>query len=150
MSLFACEKPEKLVTKEGFLQVNGGRVWYRVTGGGDGVPIILLHGGPGYPSHYLNPLTALSAGRPVIMFDQLGCGRSDRTGDTTLMSMDNHIHQVKQLVKELDLHEFFLYGHSWGTMLATDYYLNYPRGVKALILASPCLSAKMWVPLHVG
>ena len=130
---------------EGFLAVNGGKIWYKVIGNGDGTPILLLHGGPGSPSYYLNPLAELSEDRRVIMFDQLGCGRSDRISDTTLMSMDNYVNQVRELVLFLDLKEFYLYGHSWGTMLATDYYLKYPEGIVALIMASPCLSAELWM-----
>ena len=36
-------------------------------------------------------------------------------------------------------------GHSWGTMLATDYMLTQPHGVVSLILASPALSIKRWM-----
>jgi proline iminopeptidase len=44
-------------------------------------PLVLLHGGPGVPSYYLNPMASLSDERPVIFIDQLGCGRSDQIVD---------------------------------------------------------------------
>jgi len=143
--LLGCTQVDKLRTGEGFIPVAGGKIWYSVTGSGDRTPILLLHGGPGSPSYYLNPLLPLGKDRPVIMFDQLGCGRSDRITDTTLMTMDNHIDQIRSLLSHLNIKEFYLYGHSWGTMLGTDYYLKYPEGIKGLILASPCLSAQMWI-----
>jgi len=139
------ENEEKIQPGEGFVNVKGGKIWYRVNGSGDKTPILMLHGGPGSPSFYLNPLRPLSKERPVILFDQLGCGRSDRMTDTTLMTTDNYVEQVRQLLTTLKIKEFYLYGHSWGTMLATDFYLKYPDGIKALILASPCLSSKLWV-----
>jgi len=63
---------------EGFILVRGGRVWYQVLGGGSGLPLVILHGGPRFPHDYLEPLGALADERPVVFYDQLGCGRSDR------------------------------------------------------------------------
>lgn len=76
-----CTNPEKkeMQDQEGFLQVNGGKIWYKVRGG-NGVPLLMLHGGPGFTSYYLTPLAdSLANDRPVILFDQLGCGRSDKS-----------------------------------------------------------------------
>jgi proline iminopeptidase len=130
---------------EGYLPVRGGKVWYKVVGRGDKTPVVLLHGGPGYTSYYLKPLLKLSDERPVIIFDQLGCGRSGRITDTSLMTIDNYVEEVHQLVQALGLKNYYLLGHSWGTMLGVDYYLKYPEGIHALILGSPCLSAARWV-----
>ncbi len=66
------------MSSEGYVDVEGGRVWYRIVGSGNATPLVLLHGGPGAPSHYLNPLEQISEDRPVIFYDQLGAGRSDR------------------------------------------------------------------------
>jgi proline iminopeptidase len=143
--IIGCKQENELKQQTGFVAVNGGKVWYRVTGNGSKTPILMLHGGPGYPSHYFNPLLEIGKERPVITFDQLGCGRSDRITDTTLMTVDSYIEQTKELLDHLGVKEFYLYGHSWGTMLGTDYYLKHPEGIKALILASPCLSVKKWV-----
>jgi proline iminopeptidase len=67
---------------EGYLEVDGGRVWYRSVGpvseGEDGTPLLCLHGGPGFTHYYLEPLEALADRRQVVFYDQLGCGRSDR------------------------------------------------------------------------
>ena len=134
-----CESKTKLIPGEGYTEVKGGEIWYRIVGDSDKTPLLLVHGGPGFPSYYLNPLKELGKERPVIFFDQLGCGRSETEVDSTLMTVDNFVEQLETLRKKLGLEEFYLYGHSWGTMLGMDYYLKYPNRVKALIFASPAL-----------
>ncbi len=129
---------------EGFIKVEGGNVWYKVTGTGKSIPLILLHGGPGIPSYYFKPIDDLGSKRQIITYDRLGCGRSDRITDTTLMTVDHYVEELKQLVDQLGLNEFYLLGHSWGAILGTEYYLKYPAGVKALILSSPSISTPLW------
>ena len=142
--LISCNKQKELKNGEGFVAVTGGKIWYRVSGQGNKTPILLLHGGPGYPSHYLNALSPLGKDRKIITYDQLGCGRSDAITDTTLMTIDNHIEQINKLITSLGISEIHLFGHSWGSMLGLDYYIKNPKGIKSLILASPCLSIKRW------
>jgi len=55
--------------REGLLNVPGGRVWYKIVGGGPGVPLLLLHGGPGAGHDYLEPLEALGDARPVVFYE---------------------------------------------------------------------------------
>ena len=136
---------KKLTPREGYLHMPGGKIWYKVVGEGDKTPLVLLHGGPGVPSYYLNPIAALAKDRPVIFYDQLGCGRSDRITDTSLMTIDHYVEELKALRDSLGLKEFYLYGQSWGTMLGTDFYLAHPEGIKAIILSSPALSIKRWM-----
>jgi proline iminopeptidase len=139
-----CQSPESLVPGEGYVHLKDGKVWYRIVGEGDKTPLLLLHGGPGATSYYLNPMAALSKERPVIFLDQLGCGRSKADLDTTMMTVNHFVEQLEEFRKGLGLKEFYLYGHSWGTMLGVDYYLRYPKAVKAMILASPALSVSRW------
>jgi proline iminopeptidase len=142
--ILGCQPKKVLTPGEGYVEVTGGKVWYRIVGQGDQTPLLLLHGGPGFPSYYLNPLAALSKDRPVIFLDQLGCGRSDNLEDTSLMTVDAFVEQLEQFRASLGLEEFYLYGHSWGTMLGMDYYVKYPQHIQALILASPALSTSKW------
>lgn len=142
--LIGCQTKE-LKPGEGYIEVTGGKIWYRINGGGNKTPILLLHGGPGSSSYYLDPLKELSKDRPVIFIDQLGCGRSTRITDTTLMTIEHYVEQVEQVRKALDLKEFYLYGHSWGTMLGIDYYLKYPKEVKAILFHSPLFSTDLWI-----
>ena len=104
--LFSCNKQKELTNGEGFVDVTGGKIWYRVSGQGDKTPMLLLHGGPGYPSYYLNALSPLGKDRKIITFDQLGCGRSDAITDTTLMTIENFVEQMHTLLASLGVQEF--------------------------------------------
>lgn len=134
------DKSTELVPGEGFIEVTGGQVWYRIVGGGECTPLLLLNGGPGASSVYLTPLEALADDRPVIFYDQLGSGKSDWPLDTTLWTIEHFVAEIAQVREALGLEEIHLYGHSWGTMLATDYVLSRPDGVVSLVLAGPALS----------
>lgn len=149
LMMYACSNKTStpvLAPHEGFVQVKGGKIWYRVWGTGEGVPMVMIHGGPGFTSYYLTPLAdSLSKERTVIVFDQLGCGRSDQLTDTSLMNMQAHVDQVSALLKGLKIETFDLYGHSFGTMLATDFYLQHPENIRSIVLASPCLRVANWI-----
>ena len=130
--------------QEGFVDVEGGRVWYRIVGSGNETPLLLLHGGPGAPSYYLNPLEGVAVDRPVIFYDQLEAVRSDRPTDVSLWTVDRFVRELGDVRDALGLDRVHILGHSWGTMLAVDYMLTNPEGVSSLILASPALSAHRW------
>ena len=127
-------------TKEGYVDVPGGKVWYEVLGDGDGLPLITLHGGPGSTHFGLEPLQALADDRPVVFYDQLGCGNSDRPDDPSLWRVERFVEELHILKDALGLDQFHILGHSWGTMLGTDYYLTHPEGIVSLIQSSPCIS----------
>lgn len=143
-SFVGCEKRD-LTEGEGYVEVTGGKVWYKVIGSGTATPLLLLHGGPGAPSSYLKPLEKLADERPVIFYDQLGSGKSDRPNDPTLWRTERFVQELAQVRKALGLKQVHILGHSWGTMLAVDYMLTKPSGVVSLILASPCLSIPKWI-----
>jgi proline iminopeptidase len=130
---------------EGFVHVEGGRVWYHRVGSGNRTPVVLLHGGPGSCSYYMKPLLALAADRPVIIYDQLGCGKSDRPTDTTLFTVDRYVRELQTLRDSLGLTEIHLFGHSWGGMLAAAYMGTHPAGVRSLIMSSPVVTTAQWV-----
>ena len=143
VSLTGCEQKGP-APGEGFADVPGGKVWYRVTGDGPGTPLVVLHGGPGAPSYYMESLSRLGVDRPVVFYDQLGAGRSDQPSDTTLWTIERFMAELDAVRRHLDLEEIHLLGHSWGSMLATDYLLGGATGVRSAILASPALSTAMW------
>jgi proline iminopeptidase len=83
---------------EGYINVPGGRVWYRVINDdAPDTPLLCLHGGPGFTHNYLEPLEALATNRPVIFYDQLGCGKSDRPGDPALWTVDRFVEELAQV-----------------------------------------------------
>jgi len=148
--IIGCQSPnsnetsDQLSAHEGKIQVEGGEIWYKVMGKGDGVPILTLHGGPGGTHRYFYQLSPQNHNRKVVLFDQLGGGRSDYHTDTTLMTVDHFVQQVKAVKDSLALEEFYLLGHSWGGALAMEYYMQYPEGIKGMILSSPLISTPRW------
>ena len=137
-------QPHKLRPGEGYVDVTGGKVWYRIVGTGPGTPLLVLHGGPGIPGYYLKPLAGLGKDRPVIFYDQLGCGHSKAPDDTTMWRIDRFVTRLGEVRKALGLENVMLYGHSWGTMLATEYLLTKPQGVRACVMAGPALDIPRW------
>ncbi len=130
---------------EGFVPVTGGNVWYKMLNPGIDIPLIILHGGPGSSHYYLEPLERLASERTVIVYDQLGCGQSDRPDDVSLWRKERFVDELHELRVALKLEQVHILGHSWGAMLATDYALMHPQGVQSLILASPPLSIPRWL-----
>lgn len=129
---------------EQYVEVPGGRVWSRTVGSGPGRPLLVLHGGPGFTCEYLDTLAELGDERPVVFFDQLGCGRSDRPDDRALWTVDRFEREVGCVRAALGLTEVHLLGQSWGAMLAVEHALTGAPGVLSMILASPPLSIPMW------
>jgi proline-specific peptidase len=129
---------------EGFVPVTGGKVWYKAVGSGSRIPLLLLHGGPGFSCMGMEALEALADDRPVIFYDQLGAGRSERPADPSLWTTARFVEELAQIRQALDLDQVHLLGHSWGTMLAAEYLLTEPRGVKSVVMSSPCLSVSRW------
>ena len=129
---------------EGFLERPVGRTWYRVTGDGGRTPLVCLHGGPGSTHNYFRPLERLADERPVVLYDQLGCGRSDRP-DTVSWSLDVFTEELERLREQLGLEEIHLLGTSWGGMLALEHALARPGSVRSLVLSSTLACADEWV-----
>jgi len=136
----------ELSPREGFVDVDGGPVWYKISGEGSGRPLLVLHGGPGGTSCGQSLLEILGDERPVIRYDQLGTGRSGRPENSELWQTDRFVEALHTLRSELDLGEFHLLGHSWGGSLAAAYVLEKGTdGIASLTLSSPLLSTKLWI-----
>jgi proline iminopeptidase len=135
-----------MMIKEGMIDVIGGKVWYQmINEDAQGTPVIILHGGPGSSCYSLQQgLKELGEERPVIFYDQLGCGRSDRPTDISLWRLDRFVEELGQVREALNLDDVHILGHSWGTTLAAAYMLTKPSGVKSVIFSSSCLSAPLW------
>ena len=123
------------------VEVTGGSVWTARLGPSDGTPILLLHGGPGAASYYMIPLAErLAEHRPTIVYDQLGCGRSDQPDDTSLWTVDRSVEEVDQVRAALGLERCHLLGQSWGGWLSIEYMTRGATGIERLVLASTSAS----------
>ena len=132
------------MAEEGYIEVPGGRVWYRSVGEGR-TPLLCLHGGPGFTHYDLEPLEALADRRQVIFYDQLGCGRSDRPEDVSLWTVDRFVEELAQVREALGLSRLHLFGSSWGGMLAMQYTLDRRPELESLILCGSPASMIRWV-----
>ncbi len=119
----------------GYLQVDEiHNLYWEQSGNPDGVPIILLHGGPGAgatpahrqffdPNHYR-----------IIIFDQRGSGRSTPMGCTENNTLNDLIDDLETLRQHLRVDRWHLFGGSWGSTLALAYASKHPKICKSLIL----------------
>jgi len=131
----AADTAPALPPGEGYLVRPQGRTWYKVSGGGNATPAIVIHGGPGFPSYYVKAYERLADERPVVRYDQIGGGKSDRVRDTTLWNIPQFIDELDQLRARLGYERVHLVGMSWGSMLAYAYYQSHPEHVASLTLA---------------
>jgi len=138
-----CPEPES----SGFIDVPGGRLWYRSNGDshGDRLPLVALHGGPGMQHDYLLPLTALAEERRVILYDQLDCGRSDHPGDPANWTLEHYLAEIEYLRHALGLGRFHLFGNSWGGSLAAVYAGAGSPGLASVILSAPLIETERWL-----
>ncbi len=131
---------------QGFIEVPGGPVWYRVSGTGPGIPLLVLHGGPGGRICGYSRLDILGNERPIVRYDQLGSGRSGRPDDPSLWTVERFVEELHTVRQQLGLDEMHLLGHSWGGSLAAAYVLEKGTdGIASVILSSPLLSTRMWI-----
>jgi proline iminopeptidase len=147
LSLVACGAPSEL-PDDGFVEVPGGRIAFRVMGDGTAVPLLVIHGGPGSSSCiYPSTLTGIAEERPVVMYDQLGSGYSDRITDLERYAvLPRFVEEVTALRNELGLEEIHLLGHSWGATVALEYLLTAsPTGVLSVTLVGPLVGTERWL-----
>jgi proline-specific peptidase len=126
---------------EGRIEVEDGfTIWYRVVGDGGGVPLLTLHGGPGAGHDYIDSLADLSVDRPVVFYDQLGCGRSDQPDDPSRWVIERFTREIDTVRSALGLDRVHLLGQSWGGWLAIEHMAAAPGGIQSLVLASTSAS----------
>ena len=135
--------------KEGYINFKNHKTYYRIVGESKGnkKPLILLHGGPGSTHNYFEVMDdlALKDDRMLVMYDQIGCGKSYIEGHKEYFTAETWIEELQELRKQLNLKEVHILGQSWGGMMALLYALDYkPTGVKSYILSSTLPSAKLW------
>ena len=116
------------------------KVWTKRTGNNPAVKVLLMHGGPGMTHEYLEVCDSYlpAAGIEYYYYDQLGSFYSDNPKDPDLVELPRFVEEVEQVRKalKLDQSNFFLYGQSWGGLLATEYALKYQQNLKGLIISN--------------
>jgi L-proline amide hydrolase len=131
----------------------GGWTWYRVDGdlGASGpAPLVILHGGPGAAHDYLEPVADLAstAGRPCVLYDQIGCGRSQHLPDAPagFWTVELFRRELAALVEHLNIAgRYHVLGQSWGGMLGMEHALEHPPGLRSLVVANSPASIELWL-----
>ena len=127
----------------GWLDVgHGHRVWYSQSGAADGIPVVLLHGGPGSASSP-RQRDAFDAQRyRIVQFDQRGCGQSTPRGETLHNHTDALIGDIETLRSHLGIERWLVAGGSWGASLALAYAARHPERVAGLLLRGTFLTSR--------
>ncbi len=112
-------------------------VWTKKIGDGK-IKVLLLHGGPGFTHDYFECFESFlpKEGIEFYYYDQLGVGNSDNPSDTSLWNLPRYVEEVEQVRKGLGLDNFYLYGHSWGSMLIMEYLQQHQSHVKGAVLSN--------------
>lgn len=116
------------------------RVWTKRVGNNPKIKVLLLHGGPGATHEYLEALDSYfpSASIEYYYYDQLGSAYSDQPKEPDLWELPRFVEEVEQVRQALGLDKsnFYLFGHSWGGVLAMEYALKYQQHLKGLIISN--------------
>ncbi|SMO82927.1 prolyl aminopeptidase Serine peptidase. MEROPS family S33 [Paracoccus laeviglucosivorans] len=113
---------------------DGHVIYLEQSGNPEGVPVIVLHGGPGggcspYMRRFFDP-----AHYRTILFDQRGCGRSRPHAEVDKNTTQHLIHDIQVIRQDLEIERAVLFGGSWGATLAVAYAEAHPESVLALVL----------------
>ena len=128
------------------IEIDGGyHVWTKKVGESP-VKVLLLHGGPGVDHTYFECFEDFLPpnGIEFYYYDQLDSTNSDKPGDPRLWTIDRFRDEVEAVRKGLGLEQFYLYGQSWGGILAIEYALAYPQHLKGLIISNMAASARSY------
>jgi proline iminopeptidase len=120
------------------------KVWTRRFGHNPRIKLLLLHGGPGATHEYFEALESFlgQEGIELVYYDQLGSAYSDQPKDEALWSIERFVDEVEQVRRALGLtkDDFYLLGHSWGGILATEYALAHQEQLKGLVISNMMMS----------
>jgi proline iminopeptidase len=121
-------------------------VWTKRVGSGP-IQMLTLHGGPGCTHEYFECFEDFlpQEGIQFIYYDQLGSAYSDQPENPSLWTVERFREELEQVRAALGLDQFYLYGHSWGGMLAIEYALKYQRHLKALVISNMTASIASYV-----
>ena len=142
-----------MTAREGRMVWNGHETWYRVIGDVDAdqkrTPVVICHGGPGGSHDYCEPIAELGRfGRGCILYDQIGCGKSQHLPDAPADFWAPQLFkdELRELTRHLGIESrHAVLGQSWGGMLAMEYALDQPDGLRGMVVADSPASIPLWV-----
>jgi proline iminopeptidase len=135
--------PEIEAYASGYMSVSGGHeVWYEECGNPEGLPVVVLHGGPGGAVNpgmrrFFDP-----AKYRIVLFDQRGCGASRPNASLEENTTWTLIEDIERLRERLGVERWVVFGGSWGSTLSLAYAITHPDRVLALVLRGIFLLTK--------
>ena len=123
--------------QEQYIQLKSGHRIYTQSHGPEHPLILTIHGGPGFSHGMFGnfPEHLNAAGIGVVLYDQLGGGKSDRPDDSSLWQIERFVEELHEVVVALELQGQYALASSWGVILLTEYMLRYPLSFKGIILS---------------
>ncbi len=126
-----------LAFRTGFVRALGRRLYYESIGDGERGSLLGLHGGPGATHDEIRPIAAIAQfGYRVVLYDQLGCGRSERPRSYRGMTIQHLADEADAVRRALNLGVCHLFGYGFGGALAMQTVLLHPHGFKSLLVGS--------------
>jgi 3-oxoadipate enol-lactonase len=128
-NLFSQElaSDSSLTIDSGYINVDGGKLYYEVTGEGDW--IVLLHDGILHHVIWDGQFKLLAKHYKVVRYDRRGFGKSSQPE-----APFSHTDDLNQLFTQLKIPSAIVFGMSAGGALAINFTLDYPNKVKGLVL----------------
>ena len=121
--------------EQGFLVVDDiHKIYWEVSGNPAGVPVIILHGGPGGSSSPIGRQFFDPKHYKIIQFDQRGCGKSTPLGELRNNDTDHLISDMELLREHLHIESWHVSGGSWGSTLALAYGIQHPKKCLSFLL----------------
>jgi proline iminopeptidase len=128
---------------ESFVPVDGAQLFVRAVGAGR--PLVVLHGGPEFDAHYLQPeLDALGQCCRLVYYDQRGRGRSTPVSPEDV-TIESEIEDLESVRRHVGADSIAVLGHSWGCVLALEYAARCPERIARLVLLNTApAAAREW------
>ncbi len=144
---FAEVPPFAMPEKELMVPVEGGKIYVRVNGlhHESTLPVLFIHGGPGGTHNGFAALTRLADERSVIMYDQLGSGRSEQPNNPDNWRPERFVEAIESIRNEIGIDRWHIVGQSWGSALALLYTAKHPERVASTVLGGTFISTPHWI-----
>lgn len=119
----------------GHLDVGDGHhVYWQTQGNPDGVPIVLVHGGPGSGMSSSKPSLLNPEHYYIISVDQRGCGQSTPSACLEHNTTQHLVADMEVLRGVLKIDQWIVFGGSWGSTVALLYACTHPQSIKTLVI----------------
>lgn len=133
--------------KSHFFQVAKHRIHY--VDEGEGRCVVLVHGNPTWSFYYRKVISQLSKSMRVIAIDNIGCGLSDKPQNYEY-SLHNHIENLCNLLKHLNVQKCSLVLHDWGGAIGMGYAVEHSEHIEKIVLLNTAAFRSAKIPFRIS